>query len=133
MILIEIFSINRVHKETMLKLKNLLSDTNRALRHQRNVLNLLITMLAWMVELFGGLTLVLGSFIFGHGNSIVTLFLQTLSLLFYFVVLPSTFLFNVDEWKEAILESRWYPRLIKVIDSFTSSRSGPNDNQQEAG
>ena len=127
------FSINRQHKETMCKLKSLLSETNRALRHQRNILNLLITMLAWLVELFGGLTLVLGSFIFGHGNSIVTLFLQTLSLLFYFVVLPSTFLFNVDEWKEAILESRWYPRLIKVIDSFTSSRTGPNDNQQEAG
>ena len=127
------FSINRQHKETMRKLKSLLSETNRALRHQRNILNLLITMLAWLVELFGGLTLVLGSFIFGHGNSIVTLFLQTLSLLFYFVVLPSTFLFNVDEWKEAILESRWYPRLIKVIDSFTSSRTGPNDNQQEAG
>ena len=127
------FSINRQHKETMRKIKSLLSETNRALRHQRNILNLLITMLAWLVELFGGLTLVLGSFIFGHGNSIVTLFLQTLSLLFYFVVLPSTFLLNVDEWKEAILESRWYPRLIKVIDSFTSSRTGPNDNQQEAG
>ena len=127
------FSINRQHKETMRKIKSLLSETNRALRHQRNILNLLITMLAWLVELFGGLTLVLGSFIFGHGNNIVTLFLQTLSLLFYFVVLPSTFLLNVDEWKEAILESRWYPRLIKVIDSFTSSRSGPNDNQQEAG
>ena len=127
------FSINRQHKETMRKLKNLLSETKRTLRHQRNILNVLITMLAWLVELFGGLTLVLGSFIFGHGNSIVTLFLQTLSLLFYFVVLPSTFLFNVDEWKEAILESRWYPRLIKVIDSFTSSRTGPNDNQQEAG
>ena len=127
------FFINRQHKETMRKIKSLLSETNRALRHQRNILNLLITMLAWLVELFGGLTLVLGSFIFGHGNSIVTLFLQTLSLLFYFVVLPSTFLFNVDEWKEAILESRWYPRLIKVIDSFTSSRTDPNDNQQEAG
>ena len=127
------FSINRQHKETMRKIKSLLSETNRALRHQRNILNLLITMLAWLVELFGGLTLVLGSFIFGHGNSIVTLFLQTLSLLFYFVVLPSTFLFNVDEWKEAILESRWYPRFIKVLDSYTSSRTGTNDNQQEAG
>ena len=117
----------------MRKLKNLLSETNRAIRHQRNILNLLITMLAWLVELFGGLTLVLGAFVFGHGNHIVTLLLQTLSLLFYFVVLPSTFLFNVDEWKEAILESRWYPRFIKVLDSYTSSRTGPNDNQQEAG
>ena len=129
MISIEIFSINRVHKETMLKLKNLLSDTNRVLRHQRNVLNLLITMLAWLVELFGGLTLVLGSFIFGHGNSIVTLVLQTLSLLLYFVILPCTFLINVDEWKEAILENKWYHQFIRVLDSYTSSRAGQNDNQ----
>ena len=129
MILIEIFSINRVHKETMLKLKNLLSDTNRALRHQRNVLNLLITMLAWLVELFGGLTLVLGSFIFGHGNSIVTLFLQTLSLLFYFVILPCTFLINVDKWKEAILDNKWYSRFIRVLDSYTSSCNRQNDDE----
>ena len=129
MISIEIFSINRVHKETMLKLKNLLSDTNRALRHQRNVLNLLITMLAWLVELFGGLTLVLGSFIFGHGNSIVTLFLQTLSLLFYFVILPCTFLINVDKWKEAILDNKWYPRFIRVLDSYTSSCNRQNDDE----
>ena len=129
MILIEIFSINRVHKETMLKLKNLLSDTNRALRHQRNVLNLLITMLAWMVELFGGLTLVLGSFIFGHGNSIVTLSLQTLSLLFYFVILPCTFLINVDKWKEAILDNKWYHRFIRVLDSYTSSCNRQNDDE----
>ena len=129
MLSIEIFSINRVHKETMLKLKNLLSDTNRALRHQRNVLNLLITMLVWLVELFGGLTLVLGSFIFGHGNSIVTLVLQTLSLLLYFVILPCTFLINVDEWKEAILENKWYLQFIRVLDSYTSSRAGQNDDQ----
>ena len=123
------FSINRQHKETMRKIKSLLSETNRALRHQRNILNLLITMLAWLVELFGGITLVLGSFIFGHGNSIVTLFLQTLSLLFYFVVLPSTFLFNVDEWKEAILQNKWYLQFIRVLDSYTSRRADQNNDQ----
>ena len=129
MISIETFSINRVHKDTMLKLKNLLSDGSRALRHQRNVLNLLITMFAWLVELFGGLTLVLGSFIFGHGNSIVTLALQTLSLSFYFVILPCTLLINSDEWKEAILEYKWYPQFVRVLDSYTSCRAGQNDDQ----
>ena len=113
----------------MLKLKNLLSDGSRALRHQRNVLNLLITMFAWLVELFGGLTLVLGSFIFGHGNSIVTLALQTLSLSFYFVILPCTLLINSDEWKEAILEYKWYPQFVRVLDSYTSCRAGQNDDQ----
>ena len=113
----------------MRKIKSLLSETNRALRHQRNILNLLITMLAWLVELFGGLTLVLGSFIFGHGNSIVTLVLQTLSLLLYFVILPCTFLINVDEWKEAILENKWYLQFIRVLDSYTSSCNGQNGDE----
>ena len=116
----------------MLKLRKILSDTSRALRHQRNALNILITMLAWSVEFIGGLTVFLGSFIFGHGNSVITLTLQTLSMVFYFNVLPCTFLINEDGWKVAILESQWYIHLIKVFDSCLSNelktrRSNKND------
>ena len=116
----------------MLKLRKMLSDTSRALRHQRNALNILITMLAWSVEFIGGLTVFLGSFIFGHGNSVITLTLQTLSMVFYFNVLPCTFLINEDGWKVAILESQWYIHLIKVFDSCLSNelktrRSNKND------
>ena len=100
----------------MAKLRQLLSDSSKIQRKRRHNLNILITLLAWLVEFIGGFTIILGSFIFGHGNSVVTLTLQTLTMLFYFVILPCTFLINEDRWKNAILESNWYPRLIWMFD-----------------
>ena len=101
----------------MFKMRKLLSDSSRTYRHRRNVLNILITMLAWLVEFIGGLTVFLGSFVFGHGNSVITLTLQTLSLVFYFDILPCTFLINEEEWKVTMLDSHWYTQFIKVFNS----------------
>ena len=118
----------RVHQKTMLKLKKLLSDASRTYRHQRNVLNIMITMLAWLVEFIGGLTIFLGSFVFGHGNSVITLTLQTLTLVFYFDILPCTFLINDEEWKISMLDNYWYTQFIKVFDSCLSNRFKPFGN-----
>ena len=115
----------RVHQKTMLKLKKLLSDASRTYRHRRNVLNIMITMLAWLVEFIGGLTIFLGSFVFGHGNSVITLTLQTLTLVFYFDILPCTFLINEEEWKISMLDNYWYTQFIKVFDSCISNRFKP--------
>ena len=109
----------------MLKFKKLLSDASRTYRHQRNVLNIMITMLAWLVEFIGGLTIFLGSFVFGHGNSVITLTLQTLTLVFYFDILPCTFLINGEEWKISMLDNYWYTQFIKVFDSCLSNRFKP--------
>ena len=109
----------------MLKLKKLLSDASRTYRHRRNVLNIMITMLAWLVEFIGGLTIFLGSFVFGHGNSVITLTLQTLTLVFYFDILPCTFLINEEEWKISMLDNYWYTQFIKVFDSCLSNRFKP--------
>jgi len=109
----------------MLKFKKLLSDASRTYRHQRNVLNIMITMLAWLVEFIGGLTIFLGSFVFGHGNSVITLTLQTLTLVFYFDILPCTFLINDEEWKISMLDNYWYTQFIKVFDSCLSNRFKP--------
>ena len=109
----------------MLKLKKLLSDASRTYRHRRNVLNIMITMLAWLVEFIGGLTIFLGSFVLGHGNSVITLTLQTLTVVFYFDILPCTFLINEEEWKISMLDNYWYTQFIKVFDSCLSSRFKP--------
>ena len=115
----------REHKKTMLKLWKLLSDSSRTYRHRRNVLNILITMLSWLVEFIGGLTIFLGSFIFGHGNNVITLTLQTLSMVFYFDVLPCTFLINEEAWKVSLLDNHWYTRFIRVFDSCLPNRVEP--------
>ena len=124
-------SFLRMHKETMLKLRKLLSDTDRTYRHHRNVLNILITMLAWMVEFVGALTIFLGSFVFGHGNNVITLTLQTLTLFFYFDILPCTFLINEDEWKLAMVDNYWYTQFIKVLDFCLSNRPKPLETQMK--
>ena len=82
-------------------------------------------MLAWLVEFIGGLTIFLGSFVFGHGNSVITLTLQTLTLVFYFDILPCTFLINEEEWKISMLDNYWYTQFIKVFDSCLSNRFKP--------
>ena len=109
----------------MLKFKKTLSDTSRALRHRRNVLNVLITMFAWSVEFIGNWTIFLGSFILGHGNSVITLTLQTLTLVFSFNILPCTFLINEDGWKAAISENNWYTQFVRMFDSCLSNRFKP--------
>ena len=114
----------------MTNLRQLLSDSSKTQRKRRHTLNILITLLAWLVEFIGGFTIILGSFIFGHGNSVVTLTLQTLTMLFYFVILPCTFLINEDRWKNAILESNWYPRLIWMFDSRERNRVDPSQNAE---
>ena len=85
-------------------------------------------MLAWLVEFIGGLTIFLGSFVFGHGNSVITLTLQTLTLVFYFDILPCTFLINEEEWKISMLDNHWYTQFIKVFDSCLSNRFKPFGN-----
>ena len=108
------FLYSRTHKEDMKKLKKLLSESSKARRHQRNILNIMIQIMAWLVEFVGCFTIFIGTFIFGHKNSIVTLSLQTLSMLFYSVILPSTLLINGYNFKNSIAESRWCQTLIKT-------------------
>ena len=118
----------------MKKLKLLLSDSTKNKRHRRNILNILIQILAWLVEFVGCFTIFFGSFIMGHKNSLVTQLLQTLTLLFYFVILPLTFLINGYNFKNTIAESRWYQTLVNtccpwVIRSL--HRSTQNDDDWE--
>ena len=98
----------------MQKLKKLLTDSSKAQRNRRNLLNILIQILSWLVEFVGCFTIFFGSFILGHKNSLVTQSLQTLTLLFYFVLLPSVILINGYSVKDSINESRFFQSLIKT-------------------
>ena len=91
-----------------------MSDSAKARRNRRNVLNILVTILSWLVEFFGSFSVFLGSFIFGHDNSIITLSLQTMTMLIYFIILPLTFLVNK----------------VKKIGRKNSSRSHPHPRRR---
>ena len=66
-----------------------------------------VTILAWLVEFFGYLMVFLGTFIFGHGDSVVTLMMQTLTLLFCHVIQPCVYLINRNDLKDTIIGDGW--------------------------
>ena len=99
----------------MIRLRKLLSDSSKNRRCRRNVLNIQITILGWLVEVLGFLIVLVGTAIVGHGNAEATMALQASSMLFYAILLPSTMLINSLEVKDYIVESRWY---ITFINQF---------------
>ena len=110
----------------MVKFRKLLADSSKARRHRRNVVNLQITFLAWLIEVIGFFIVFLGIFILGHENNIVNLSMQLLTMIVYFNVLPCIFLINDSDVKAQIVESNWYNRFLDIANL---QYTGPTDNE----
>ena len=100
----------------MKKLKKLLSDQRKDIRHRRHMINLHIAVLGWLVELSGFFLVILGSFILGHGNVTITLTLQTFTMFMMFNILPCVYLINDESMKIRIAESRYYFNFLKIFN-----------------
>ena len=121
--------IFRTHKDSMVKLRKLLSSTSRSRRNRKNILNIQITILAWLVEFVGFLLVFLGSFILRRKSSIITGSMQTFTFFVYFVIVPSVFLVNDPYIKGVIIESSWY---IRLLDLFSlDSKYEDEDTEEE--
>ena len=99
----------------MQRLKKLLPESAKRRRGRQNVLNIQIAILGWLVELLGFLVSALGVFILGHENPIITMTLQTFSMIFYAILVPCTLLINSSDFKDQIVESHWYLTLLKIF------------------
>jgi hypothetical protein len=100
----------------MRKIHKLLTDAAKDARHRQNLISIHITTFGWLVEFFGGFMLILGSFILGHGSSIVTLTLQTVTIFFYFNLLPCVLLINSSEFKEHTANNTFYVEVLKIFN-----------------
>ena len=112
----------------MERLKKLLSDASKNRRSRRNVLSIQITILGWLVELLGFLTLAIGSFVLGHENSNVTMIMQMVTMIFYAIFLPCTILINSSEVKDRIAESRLYLTLFNMFGCVIYSTPDDDDD-----
>ena len=112
----------------MKRLKKMLPDSSKNRRSRRNVVSINITILGWLVELLGFLTVAIGSFILGHENSNVTLIMQVLTMLFYDILLPCTILVNSSEVKDKIAESQLYLTIFNRFGCMTYSTPEENDD-----
>ena len=114
----------------MTKLKKLLSATSKSRRHRRNILNILITVLAWFVEFLGFTTVFLGTHILGHQDNITNLTLQTLTNILYFIAVPSVLLINDFDLKTKITESFWYSSLLGFFNWSYDEQDEKDDAEQ---
>ena len=113
----------------MEKLKKLLNDSRKARRNRRNTLNIQITFLGWSVEFLGFLMVFLGTVIIGHEDSMTTLYLQTITLIVYFIALPSTVLLNGSDMKDRIVDSIFY---ISFTSLFKDNQVGVINEENDA-
>ena len=109
----------------MVKLKKILPDASKNYRSRRNVLSIQITILGWLVELFGFLTFVLGSFILGNKTKTVTMILQVIMSIFYGIFLPCTVLLNSSEVKDKMAKSSLYLSFLSLFGCLPKYHSTP--------
>ena len=83
----------------------------------------------WLVESLGFLVIFLGTFILGHESNIFNFFMQTLTLLIYFIILPLVFLLNDFDMKSQIVESNWYGTMLTF---FNCNYIKPMDNGEDS-
>ena len=69
--------------------------------------------------------------ILGHDNSIATLSLQSLTILFFFNILPCTFLINESDRKGAMADSRLYISFLKLFNMADYQAEGVEENEAD--
>ena len=98
-------------------------------RRRRYTISIKMTIISWSLELItGGISLV-NTLIFGHDDSleIVTQILVAVHVFLYFVVIPSSYLLNTQNFKNRIVEKGWTSAIPR---EKRNSRIVPLENQE---
>jgi hypothetical protein len=74
-----------------------------------------MTFLAWVVEFLGFAFILLGIFIIGNNNNIVSFIIQIVSVLLMGILVPSTYLINNYSFKSLVLKNKSY---LSIIDKL---------------
>ena len=111
----------------------MLNDSSVQRRHQRIMLNIHISFLAWLTEFLGFFLMFLGMYVVGHENNIVTYSMQALTLIVYFNLLPSVLLMNSSEFKDFASESLLYERFLNLFNWQFSEDLDKEENDDEGG
>ena len=109
-------------------------ESRLAKRHQRRMLNIQITFLAWLAEAFGFFFIVFGTYVLGHENNIATFSMQNITIFVYFNILPIILILNDLTSKDRILASTWYDRFLTTFRCNYNNKVGvaePGNEQNE--
>ena len=125
-------SFTRSHDQSMKKLKELLSDDLKVIRHRRLALTLQITSLSWLVEFLATFVGILVRLI-GVDNNMGLFIMKELVHFLYEIVLPGIVVIRDSELKDKILESALYISILEKIGwTYKGPLRGsiPNDKNQ---
>ena len=93
-----------------------LSEANRQRRNRKTVIGIKTTLIAWIVEVFGSLTVLLVHLSASHAvmddQAIVWIV-----VFIYFVLIPGSYLLSTDEIRGSILEQGWFSSFAKLSNS----------------
>ena len=107
----------------MVKLKKLLSDDLKILRHRRLILNIQITTLTWMFELvLSFLAIVVTLAGVDIKQKVLSFLVPELINIVYTVFNPALTLINDTELKDIIIQSNWY---ISILGKLGWTYKGP--------
>ena len=107
----------------MVKLKKLLSDDQKIIRHRRLVLGIQITITTWLVEVIAYVVAILVRLIgLNPQNRVGEICVGELVVVLYAIILPSIVVIRDSELKDNILESSWY---ISLLNTFGWIYKGP--------
>ena len=93
-----------------------LSTSSKEARHRRRMINIHITLLSWISEIFAKLLFFVGTHLLGHENNIMNFSLQTLTQAVEFIILPGIFLINDSDLKAEMMESTWYNTILDIFN-----------------
>ena len=101
----------------MIKLKKLLSDDTKILRHRRLVLNIQITILTWLLELGLSIFVIIVKLtvVDGMENKLLDFLVRELIWFVFTIFLPALLLINDTELKDKIVLNDWYISYIFPI------------------
>ena len=111
-------------------LKDVLSEQFRNRCARLCQVNIKVNLIVWLVEFFGCMTLAIDFLLVGSRSSVATATLGTLTILFYFNLLPFTFLINCSTGINTIVDKNW----IDAIQShFKTNKNIGEPRSQERG
>ena len=99
------------------KLKFVLSEYHRNRRAQISQVNIKTNFIAWLVEFLGCMTIGLDFLVFGNRSDVISDLLETLTLLCFFILLPSAFLINSAAGINTIVDYSWASVFTKIFES----------------
>ena len=107
----------------MTNLKKLLTESSKIKRNRRVLLNIHIQVLAWLMEFLAAVIAIIMFYL--PFARFATILANHFTGLGYFVLVPSVYLTNSDDFKKTIMKNRWYLAFTNMFFSNTINKIVP--------